>query len=178
VFWLPILQREPVIPGLNGQRTVRQGEPIERAYEPAHRLVVERGGIVLYPSEVGQYRVTRDCQHPITGVTGKYHLDAWSRPREHIPGERLGFDFDQNAERVWKLRLIREGYLPEPSPSMLDRNKAKLANRVMKKAALTGLSDDQRSRLVAEAEARATVAADASLPGKPEKGERKPRTRA
>src|SRR3990167_2646639 len=81
IWLLPNLQREPCQPGLNGHRTIKKGMAPRAAFDDAHKVIERDGGIIL--DQNFDYMVTRDCQHPGTGSTGLFHMDAWQTPKPH-----------------------------------------------------------------------------------------------
>jgi hypothetical protein len=131
-WWLPVLQQEPVRPGLNGNKTIKtKTQNPKDAYEFAHLNINRNGGIVL-PQELG-YRYERDCIHPTTRQSGTRHIDAWSKPKKVQRGKRLKFTFDAQRYYRWLLALMRDGALPLPSEDLLDDNIGRLAERVIRR---------------------------------------------
>jgi hypothetical protein len=127
-WWLPCLQTEPVIPGVNHHRTIKRGQRLESAYTDAHGKIRLDGGVVLDQS-LG-YRREVDCVDPRTQREGTFHIDVWSKPRRARRGKRLKFDFDRQRYYRWLLSLMREGVLPLPDPDILEERAEQYARRV------------------------------------------------
>lgn len=176
VWWLPVLQNEPIIPGLNGHRTLKGDNADPRdAYEQAHQAIARAGGIVL-PKELG-YMKERPCVHPLTQRSGVRYFDAWSKPRVTLEGQRLKFDFDRQRFNRWRLSLLRDGLIPPPLPHMIDMTRARIASRVERRAALVGLDAEVKQAHVGAARDADALAQQAQVatPDTYEKTKRKPK---
>lgn len=128
-WWLPKLQTEPVIPGVNHHKTLKRGQQPEVAYNDAHGKIRLDGGWIL-PHSLWYMR-EMDCADPRTQREGVYHIDVWSRPRKTTRrGKRLKFDFDRQRFYRWLLQLMRSGELSLPDPLILAERSEQYARRV------------------------------------------------
>jgi hypothetical protein len=161
-WFLPQLQKEPVIPGVNHNKTLKTGMRAEDAYLMAHMRIRQEGGIIL-PQDLG-YSVKVDCMDPVTNKKGFAYMEVWAKPRRWLQGRRQEFEFDTNLYRAWRLSLIREGFIPEPDPYILNIRKAQFATRIDRREAQTDLDENRRSKLVAQAREAFKAWEDAKIP--------------
>ena len=175
-YWLPSLNKLPIIPGTHGVRTLRKGEPASAAYKEALQLVRDRGGIVI-EREHGYLMKTR-ARNPRTNQSGHLYHDRWESPR--MPRGRkkrtVKYDQDRAGRNQWLLTLVQQGFLPAPHPDIVDANIARLAERIYgagdrRRISLPDdlevLTDDQRANLpkvVTQAMDMHAEAVDAAVP--------------
>ncbi len=157
--WLPLLSRHVILPGCNLNRTLRRGERPEAAYDAAVLLNTRRGATYLDPDRHrlaagGKYLREAPCRDPRTGREGVFYLDAWSTPRDALPGRRLKFKLDRPAMNAYRLRMVAEGVLRSPSPELLRdliRRKGKALDRHKALTALDPAEYKRRNKRAAAA---------------------------
>jgi hypothetical protein len=159
---LPVLQREPVQPGMNLHRTKPKHADAHVCWDNAHLHIQRQGGIVL-PDTLG-YCVGVPCRDPLTGREGLFYMDVWSTPRPVRMGRRLKFKFDHQRYARWRLQLTLEGVLPEPDEDIVKDLRRSFEARIARREAQSDLPDAKRERLVQEAKARAEWVASAAVP--------------
>ena len=155
--WLPYLSRHVILPGCNGNRTLRRGEKPEAAFDLAVLTNTRRGATYIDPERHrlpsgGRYLREADCRNPRNGAEGVFYLDAWTTPRDVLPGRRLRFNLDRGGLDRFRLHLVEQGILRAPGPSLLSdliRRKRKALDRVK---ALTSLDAGEYSRRVQSVE--------------------------
>lgn len=151
-YWLPKLQRFPLVPGARGVRTLREGEPPEAAFSDALKRIADEGGIVL-PKDLGYVR-SAAARDPKTRRPGRIYFDAFEAPIPPRPGarsSRVKFRQDRDARARWVARLIRLGVLPEMPDDLLAANLERLEARVVRHRVKTDLPDNVRESDVARA---------------------------
>lgn len=177
-WWLPKLQTEPVIPGVNHHRTLKRGQKAETMYDDAHQKISRDRGVVL-PHDLGYIREV-DCVDPRTQREGTYYLDVWSAPRKSRRGKRLKFAFDRQRYFRWLLRLIRDGVIAEPDEDIIAERVEIYARRPERRETdpmLSALGEDKRAEIIEAAKVEAAKVEAAKVPTVPETPTRRTRAR-
>jgi len=167
--WLPYLSRHVILPGCNGNRTLRRGEKPEAAYDAAVLVNSRRGATYIDPDRHrlrngSRYLKEADCRNPRNGAEGVFYLDAWSTPRDTLPGRRMKFNLDRGALNRFRLHLVETGVIRPPSSALLAdlvRRKGKALDRCK---ALTSLDAVEYQRRVDAAEIAVLDLEGASVP--------------
>ena len=162
--WLPILDWSPVVPGVNGVRTLRQGEAPESAYDRSHLNIQRQGGTVLQQS-LG-YLCELDCKSPMSGRAGKVYLDKWSTPLPPRPGKKVKFKRDQAAYNQFRFSLVADGVIKAPDPRVIDERVARSEYHVSRNEGKVQLPEDVRNKLTKKAQKKAATVKAAKLPKK------------
>lgn len=167
--WLPLLSRHVILPGCNLNRTLRRGERPEAAYDAAVLLNTRRGAVYLDPDRHrlqagGKYLREAPCRDPRSGREGVYYLDAWSTPRDGLPGRRLRFNLDRAALNQYRLHMVETGAISAPSTDILRdmiRRRVRALDRVK---ALTSLEANEYKRRKDAAQADLQTCEGAAVP--------------
>jgi len=161
-WWLPVLQQEPVQPGVNGNHTLVSGANPEHQYDTAHVRIKRRGGIIL-SHDLG-YMKEREVTHPRTKLPGVAYLEAWSELRPGLPDQRPKLVFDRTRYNRWLLWLMREGYLPAPDAMLLDVQRGRVAKRAPRRATVAHPDPALKATYVQEARDKEAQVAAAVVP--------------
>ena len=120
---LPDVTMMVLEPGVNGVRTLDEGEAPEAAYKQAVWRAQEHGWVYLSPLEQvpaeclpagvpsGSYLRELPCEDPRTRRRGKRYLEAWNVPADTLPDEEQEFEFDVAAYERWLLWLVQSGQI-------------------------------------------------------------------
>ncbi len=173
-YWLPELQRDWILAGANGKRTLRKGDRPEAAYDASHLKMTRNGAVLLDPSIVvecdGQsmagYLREIECKDPKTGRVGKFYLDRFETPKTPRPGRRLKFNRDRELENRWLLALVEQGFVNPPNPDVVDERIARAVYHVERNQNKVQLPEESRKRLVDAAESKLDKTEAAAIPSK------------
>ena len=171
--WLPYLSRHTILPGCNLNRTLRQGEKASAAYDQAVLANMRKGAEYLdverHTVNGGKYLREAPCRDTRNGREGTFYLDAFTPPRDAIPGRRLKFVFDRAAYNKWRLELVLEGVLPPPSRQILEEVIGQKRRRLGRVQGHTNLSKEEYDRRVGAAAELVERFAGAKIPA-PKRG--------
>jgi hypothetical protein len=167
--WLPGLSRHIILPGCNLNRTLRRGERPEAAYDMAVLQNVRRGATYIDVERHrlqsgGRYLREADCRNTRNGAEGVYYLDAWSTPRDAVPGRRLRFKFDRAGWNQYRLHLVESGVIRPPSGQVLDEIVNRKRRRLGRVQAHTNLEAGEYERRLDKASAVVELFSGASVP--------------
>lgn len=168
--WLPYLSPHIILPGCNLNRTIRKGEPATAAYDQAVLRNVRRGATYLdverhRTPDGGKYLREAPCRDPRSGREGVYYLDAFTTPKDAIPGRRLRFHFNRAASNGWRLHLVQSGILSPPPLQILEEiigRKQRKVGRV--RGNMKDISQEEYDRRVDAAVDVAAVYMGATIP--------------
>jgi hypothetical protein len=158
-FWLPVISKHEVRPGVNLNRTLKRGEEPRAAYDHQVLADTRQGATYLdlndwrtrYPNG-RRYRAEAPCRDPRTKREGVFFLEACKTPRDKLPNKPLKFDTDRDLYNEWKLRLVQLGAIQSPPASLLRAKIREKENEIDRVRSFTGIDDSEKKRRVSAAE--------------------------
>lgn len=156
---LPDVTKHVIAPGVNGVRTLSEGDLPEAAYEDSVHAGTKRGFVYLSPIAPvpadclpagvppGSYIREIDCVHPLTNRPGIYHAEAWQVPIETLPDEQQQFRFDTASYERWLAYLVLSGQVPPPNERVIQTMRDRVAEHVQR-TKLLNVSPDIRDEFV------------------------------
>lgn len=167
--WLPVLQRDWLMPGVNMKRTRRRDEPVEAMYDQSH-LKIQRDGGVILPQTISAggvdgYLRSIPCKHPRNGIEGTFYLDAWEVPSLR-PGKRPKFNRDAAGYNQWRLALVEEGHIASADPSIISEKLERATMHLERHSGKVELTAEARERIVGAATEKVERMSGAKVPRK------------
>lgn len=149
--WLPVLQRDWLMPGVNMKRTRRRDEPVEAMYDQSHLKISRDGGVILPQTinldGVDGYLRSIPCKHPRNGLEGTFYLDAWEVPVVR-PGKKVKFNRDAAAYNQWRLALVQQGYIDAANPALISDKLERAQEHMERHSGKVELTAEARARIV------------------------------
>lgn len=165
--WLPVLQRDWLMPGVNMKRTRRRDEPVEAMYDQSHLKITRDGGVILpqtlQVAGYDGYLRSIPCKHPRNGLEGTFYLDAWEVPVVR-PGKKVKFNRDQAGYNRWRLALVEEGYIDAANPAIITEKLERAQEHMERHRGKVELTSEAREAIVSVAVAKLERLSAAKLP--------------
>lgn len=170
-YWLPILSKHVVRPGINMNRTLKKDEPARAAYDQQVLANMRAGTTYL---DLGDwrtfvdgrtYRAQADAQDPKTKRRGKFYAEAFAAPRDKLPNRKLKFDFDRAGRNRWLLQLVQLGVIDPPSKSVVRERLRLVEEKLDRVRSLSKLEEGEKRRRIGLAEAELELWTNAKVPG-------------
>ena len=149
--WLPQLQEVPVMPGVGGARTVKEGADPKTAYDLLIRNM-EGNGFVVLPGDIKvdgvEYSKGLDCVNPRNSKPGVYWVSSFAEPRYRRGNARQKFKLDRAAYNRWRLALVEQGHIAPPNPEVVDYAVGRARYHLDRHTAETRLDQQTREALI------------------------------
>lgn len=157
--FLPDVTMHIIAPGVNGVRTLSEGDLPEAAYEDSVHTGQKRGFTYLSPIAPipadclppgvpsGPYIRELECVHPLTHRPGVYHVEAWNVPIETLPDEQQQFKFHLQSYERWLAYLVLSGQIAPPNERVAQTLRDRVREHV-ERTKLLNVAPDIRDEFV------------------------------
>ncbi len=170
VFWLPAIDRQPIVRGVGRIRTLRREEvnSPELAYEDEVMKAQKSGWQYLWPDDPpelgGGYALEVPAKDPMSEQVGVYYHDLFHElvpaPDESEPDKAV---FNRVEYNKWRYNLVLDGVIAPPGAG-IKSGAGRRAQKHHERADALNVQPAVRDRLIKRGEAEVAAVKSAKVP--------------